>query len=294
MKRLNKLLGGLFGVACGDALGATLEFLSQEEGRKTYGYLKDIIGRGHWKLKPGQVTDDTMMTLCVAGGILENPECPIESIGNRFVKWYNSDPKDIGMTCELAIKKYIETGNWKEASFYVHHISNGRTAGNGTIMRCIPVALYYRDYSKMIDITRLQSKMTHYDEKAADACVIYNTVIYKYLNGETKERAITETIYSSEDYKDVMNMKKEELIPSGYVVDTLRCALWCFMNNSNLGDTVCEAANLCGDADTVAAVAGGLAGTYYGYDSIPERWKNKIEVKDKLMSIGEKINSTHN
>ncbi|OAA90493.1 ADP-ribosylglycohydrolase family protein [Clostridium ljungdahlii] len=79
MERLNKLLGGLFGVACGDALGATLEFLSQEEGRKTYGYLKDIIGRGHWKLKPGQVTDDTMMTLCVAGGILENPECPIES-----------------------------------------------------------------------------------------------------------------------------------------------------------------------------------------------------------------------
>ena len=294
MERLNKLLGGLFGVACGDALGATLEFLSKEEGRKTYGYLKDIIGRGHWKLKPGQVTDDTMMTLCVAGGILENSECPIEYIGNRFVKWYNSDPKDIGITCELAIKKYIETGDWKEASFYVHHISNGRTAGNGTIMRCIPVALYYRDYNKIANITTLQSKMTHYDEKAADACVLYNTVIYKYLNGEAKERAITETIYSSEDYKDVMNMKKEELIPSGYVVDTLRCALWCFMNNSNLEDTVCETANLCGDADTVAAVAGGLAGTYYGYDSIPERWKNKIEVKDKLMSIGEKINSTYN
>lgn len=291
MKRLNRILGGLFGVACGDALGATLEFLSEEEGRKTYGYLKDIIGRGHWKLKPGEVTDDTMMTLCVAGGIIENPENPIESIGNRFIKWYNSDPKDIGMTCELSIKRYIETGDWREASLYVHNLSKGRTAGNGTIMRCIPIALYYKECNKIANITTLQSKMTHYDEKAADACIIYNTIVYKYLTGEDKEKAIKEVVGSSEEYKNVINIKKGELIPSGYVVDTLRCALWCLMNNSNLEDTICEAANLCGDADTVGAVAGGLAGVYYGYDSIPKRWKDKIVVKDKLIDIGKKISS---
>lgn len=293
MERLNRILGGLFGVASGDALGATLEFLSQEEGRKTYGYVKNIIGRGHWRLKPGQVTDDTMMTLCIAEGIIENPECPIEAIGNKFVKWYNTNPKDIGMTCELSIKKYIETCDWKKASLYVHNVSKGRTAGNGTIMRCIPIALYYRDYNKMVDVTRQQSRMTHYDEKASDACVIYNTVVYKYLNGEPKEKAILGTIGSSENYKDVMNMKKEELIPSGYVVDTLRCAIWCFMNNSNLENTVCEAANLCGDADTVAAVTGGLAGVYYGYNSIPKRWKDKIVVKNKLINIGERINNIY-
>lgn len=283
-------MGGLFGVACGDALGGTLEFTSKEEGEKLYGYHKDIIGGGRLGLRPGDVTDDTTMAIAVAEGILENPELPINAVGRNFVEWYNTNPPDIGMTCRYAIDKYTRCGDWKEASLYVHKATNGMTAGNGTLMRCIPAALYYKNYDKMVEVTKEQSIMTHYDKKASEACVLYNTIVYKYLNGEEKLKAIKGVIQEHKKYGEVLSMKKCELNPSGYVVDTLQCALWCFINNSNIEDIICEAVNLYGDPDTIGAIAGGLAGVYYGYNSIPERWRNKLIVKDKLVSLSEKIN----
>lgn len=83
MDRYEIILGGPFEVACGDALGGTLEFMSKDEIKRKYGYLKDIIGGGCWALKPGEVTDDTMMTIAVAEGILDGPENYIEDIGKH-------------------------------------------------------------------------------------------------------------------------------------------------------------------------------------------------------------------
>lgn len=73
------------------------------------------------------------------------------------------------------------------------------------------------------------------------------------------------------------------------MVDTLQCALWCFINNSNVEDIICEAVNLYGDPDTIGAIAGGLAGVYYGYNAIPERWREKILVKERLSSLAEML-----
>ena len=291
MERIERVLGALFGVACGDALGGTLEFTSESEGKKLYGYHKEIIGGGFMSLSPGEVTDDTIMTIAVAEGIIENPNIPIEAIGKRFVSWYNTDPKDIGITCQDAIARYIKSNDWNDASLYVHSISNGMTAGNGTLMRCIPAALYYRDYDKMVEVTKAQSKMTHYDEKASEACILYNTIVYKYLKGEDKEKAIVETLKGYKEYENIMFVDRQELNPSGYVVDTFQCALWCFINNSNVEDIICEAVNLYGDPDTIGAIAGGLAGVYYGYNNIPRRWTDKIILKDKLLKLSDKLNS---
>lgn len=289
MDKRERVLGALFGVACGDALGGTLEFIDKEEGKKLYGYHREIIGGGVMQLEPGEVTDDTIMTIAVAEGILENPESPIEAIGKRFVDWYNTNPKDIGMTCRDAIGRFIETDNWDEASLYVHKITGGITAGNGTLMRCIPAALYYDNYEKMVEVTKAQSKITHYDDKASDACVLYNTIVYKYLNGEEKLDAVRDTIKGYKEYEKVFSMNKEELRPSGYVVDSFQCALWCFINYESAEEIICEAVNLYGDPDTIGAIAGGLAGAYYGYNSIPSRWRDKILISDKLMYIGERL-----
>jgi ADP-ribosyl-[dinitrogen reductase] hydrolase len=106
MNRYERILGGLFGVACGDALGGTLEFMLKDEIKKEYGYLKDIIGGCCWDLAPGEVTDDTMMTIAVAEGILDNPPNPIEDIGKHFIKWYDSKPKDIGEIIQIALDEY--------------------------------------------------------------------------------------------------------------------------------------------------------------------------------------------
>jgi len=101
MDRYERILGGLFGVACGDALGGTLEFMSKYEIETKYGYLKDIIGGGCWDLKPGEVTDDTMMTIAVAEGILDNPENPIEDIGNTLLNGMTVNPGTLATLSEL-------------------------------------------------------------------------------------------------------------------------------------------------------------------------------------------------
>ena len=171
----------------------------------------------------------------------------------------------------------------------VYKYSNGMNAGNGSLMRCIPVPLFYRDFDKMVEITKAQSDMTHYNVKASDACILYNTIIYKYLDGGDKLETIKEVVKGHEEYEKVFHMKKENLNPSGYVVDTFQCALWCFINNSNVEDIICEAVNLYGDPDTIGAIAGGLAGVYYGYGAIPERWREKILVKEKLISLAKML-----
>lgn len=289
MDRLDRIKGGLFGVACGDALGGTLEFTPKHIGVKLYGYHKDIIGGGKMNLKPGDVTDDTVMTIAVAEGILEDPEFPIDAIGRRFVNWYKSNPPDIGITCRDAIGEFINCGDWKEAGLTVYKYSNGMNAGNGSLMRCIPVPLFYDDFNKMIKITRTQSDMTHFNEKTSDACIIYNTIVYKYLYGGEKLEVVKEAVKGYEAYERVFSLTKEQLRPSGYVVDSLQCALWCFISYDNPEDIICEAVNLYGDSDTIGAIAGGLAGVYYGYKSIPERWKEKIIVKESLINIANMI-----
>ena len=292
MDRLERVLGGLFGVACGDALGATLEFIDKDMGVEKYGYHKDIIGGGKMNLEAGGVTDDTVMTIAVAEGMLANPDSPIDEIGDRFIKWYLSGPPDIGITCQDAISEFIECKDWKKAGLRVYELSDGWNAGNGTLMRCIPVPLYYKDFDKMVEITKAQSDMTHYNEEVSDACIIYNTIVYNYLKGGDKIETIEKAVKGHGEYEEVFWMKKEELNPSGYVVDSLQCALWCFINNSEVEDIICEAVNLYGDPDTIGAIAGGLAGVYYGYNAIPERWREKLLIKDELISLAEKLNKS--
>jgi len=165
MDRYERILGGLFGVACGDALGGTLEFMSKDEIKRKYGYLKDIIGGGCWDLKPGEVTDDTMMTIAVAEGILDNPENPIDDIGKHFIEWYDSKPRDIGNIIRIALGQYKRSNDWMKTAYYAHQVTGGKSAGNGSLMRCLPVALYYYDVEKMLEITASQSVLTHYDQK---------------------------------------------------------------------------------------------------------------------------------
>ncbi|MEK3725376.1 ADP-ribosylglycohydrolase family protein [Paenibacillus sp. FSL H8-0034] len=116
MDVFNRIKGGLYGVAIGDALGGTTEFMTSKEVKAKYGYLTEIIGGGVWELEKGEVTDDTMMTLCVAEGILANPLNPMPYIGEQFMNWYRTDPKDIGNIIRHVLATF--EGNWFEAAFF--------------------------------------------------------------------------------------------------------------------------------------------------------------------------------
>ncbi|MGG4049086.1 ADP-ribosylglycohydrolase family protein [Paenibacillus favisporus] len=274
---LDRLKGGLFGVAVGDALGGTTEFMSVREVKAQYGYLTEIIGGGVWQLEPGEVTDDTMMTLCVAEGILENPAEPLEAIGRYFLEWYQSRPKDIGNIIRHVFEKY--EGDWLEAAF-IAHADMGQSGGNGSLMRCLPAALAYNDPAEVERVTIMQSRMTHYDPRCAEACVIYNRIADRLLRGEDLSEAILAEIKGSE-YEGMIE-DEPDCPPSGFVVHTFRWVLHILLHASDFSDAVQRAANLGGDSDTIGAIAGGLAGIYYGYEGIPAKYAEAILIKDRL------------
>lgn len=216
---LDKIRGGLFGVAIGDALGGTTEFLTEEEVQKKYGRLTSIIGGGVWDLEPGEVTDDTAMTVAVAKGILKNSEEPIQAIGVEFLKWYNTRPKDIGNTIRSVLSQY--DGDWFSTSQLVCRQLNGMASGNGSLMRTLPVALAYPSLEKMLDLTDKQSRMTHYDDTASSVCQIYNRIARRILHNEHLREAIEKEVSGTIFASALSN--KPDVPADGYVVHTF---LW--------------------------------------------------------------------
>lgn len=286
---LDRLKGGLYGVAVGDALGGTTEFMSVREVKAQYGYLTEIIGGGVWQLEPGEVTDDTMMTLCVAEGILDNPAEPLEAIGRYFLEWYQSRPKDIGNIIRHVFEKY--EGDWLEAAF-IAHADMGQSGGNGSLMRCLPAALAYNDPAEVERVTTLQSRMTHYDPRCAEACVIYNRIADRLLRGEDLSEAILAEIKGSQ-YEGMIE-DEPDCPPSGFVVHTFRWVLHILLHASDFSDAVQRAANLGGDSDTIGAIAGGLAGIYCGYEGIPAKYAEAILIKDRLDRVVSQLYALRN
>jgi len=284
----DKIRGIIFGAALGDALGGPLEFLSQEEILGKYGVVDDMVGGGWLDLEPGETTDDTAMTVCVIKGILENWDSPIYHIGKYFMSWFDTQPKDIGITTKYALESYKIFGDWLQAGERAHDASGGKSAGNGTLMRCAPIAFLYKDdYDKMIELTAAQSKMTHYDDLAVQACCIYNHIIWELIHNKDLKKSIKNALqrYDSEDqYGDCLEgtLKYEDLKPTGFVVDTLRCSLYSLLDTEDYFDAVVMAVNMGGDADTIGAVTGGLAGAYYGYESLPAIWVYQLKCFDEL------------
>ncbi|OOC61744.1 ADP-ribosylglycohydrolase family protein [Paenibacillus ihbetae] len=280
----DRIKGGLYGVAVGDALGGTTEFMSEREIEEKHGCLTEIIGGGVWHLEPGEVTDDTMMTLCVAAGILEHPVEPMEAIGRFFMEWYQSRPKDIGNIIRHVFQKY--EGDWFAAAFTAH-IDMGQSGGNGSLMRCLPAALAYKDPADIDRITAMQSRMTHYDPRCTEACIIYNRMAQRLLQGEPLRTVILSESAGSE-YEGVIE-DEPDCPTSGFVVHTFRWVLHILLHTSDFAEVVQKAANLGGDSDTIGAIAGGLAGIYYGYEGIPARYAEAILIKEKLDEISSRL-----
>ena len=275
---LDRIKGGLFGVAIGDALGATTEFMSAEEVRRTYGKVTDIIGGGYFRLKPGEVTDDTAMTIAVAKGIIRNKENPIVEIGEEFLRWYKTDPPDVGNIIRTVFSLY--DGDWFDAAYRACEELGGRCAGNGSLMRCLPIALAYADREKMEEITALHSRMTHADDEATEACLIYNRIAFRLLRGEKLLEAIQ---------SEVAHTRYEPLLtaapscpPDGYVVNTMNWVFHWLLRCESFEDVVISAANMGEDSDTIAAIAGGLKGLEVGYRQLPSRFTEKIVCADEL------------
>lgn len=289
-KDINQVRGALYGVAIGDALGAPLENMTYEEINGKYGIVDGIMDRPAANWRAGETTDDTDMMLCVAAGIIEKPVNPISAIGKHFVAWLHSSPKDVGLTCALAISAYERLAlltdmdadtekKWVQAAMTTNAQLNGQSGGNGALMRCIYPAFAYGDKNKAISVAQEIGRMTHVAAESDEAIKIYISIIHDLRIGMPLVGAVLENIKGTQ-YEKLIN---EPVEPTGYVVNTLACALWAVLHAGSFEQAVILTVNLGGDTDTIGAVAGGIAGSAYGWDKIPCRWVRALAYPLQLL-----------
>ncbi|MDN3223845.1 ADP-ribosylglycohydrolase family protein [Pseudomonas nunensis] len=289
--------GALLGLACGDAIGTSVEF----QPRGSFPSLTDMVGGGPFNLKPGQWTDDTSMALCLAESLLTKTGFNAADQMGRYLNWWHwgylsstGECFDIGMTVRDALTRYQETGDPFAGS------TDPASAGNGSLMRLVPVVLYYfPDIERIRTFAADSSRTTHAAPEAIECCQLFAELIGKTLQCAFKEdlRSLPETTFLEPKVAEIargdyLGKPKSEIRGSGYCVASLEAALWCFHHTDSFEVAILEAANLGDDADTTAAIVGQLAGAYYGVQAIPEGWLTRLHQRDDIEATAEALYQT--
>ncbi len=179
----DRAMAAFLGFAIGDALGATVEFMTKREIAAEFGVHREITGGGWLRLKPGQVTDDTQMALALGRSIVRRGELDARDVCEEFAAWLETGPADVGNTCRRGIRRFMAHGT-VEGSF-----SEG-DAGNGAAMRVLPVALAtFGDPGKAEPWSIAQARITHHHPFSDDACLTLISMVHGLLRGQGKEEA---------------------------------------------------------------------------------------------------------
>ncbi|WP_085686850.1 MULTISPECIES: ADP-ribosylglycohydrolase family protein [unclassified Pseudomonas] len=286
--------GALLGLACGDAVGTTVEF----QPRGSFQPLTDMVGGGPFHLKPGQWTDDTSMALCLAESLLNKNGFDAADQMGRYLNWWQwgylsstGECFDIGMTVSQALDRYQHTGEPFAGS------SDPYSAGNGSLMRLAPVVLFYfPDARKIRRFAADSSRTTHAAPEAIECCQLFAELLGKALEGASKAqlRTLPPTAFSQPKVAAIargeyLHKTQRDIRGSGYCVESLEAALWCFQHTDSFAAAVLQAANLGDDADTTAAIVGQLAGAHYGVQGIPFEWLEKLHDGEEIAAIAERL-----
>ena len=314
-KNLYQIKSVMIGHAIGDALGVPVEFCEREELDENP--VIKMMGFGSYPVPAGAWSDDTSMAIAtldsLAKGVVD-----YDDIMKNFVSWTSEDAYtptgemfDIGRTCLAAIRNYLAPNGRPALEC---GLNDERSNGNGSLMRIHPFALYeFFNESFNINTIHSASSLTHAHRRSQIACGIYSFVLWELLKSHSKEsiryglnkarrfygddvenqhynnlyRRIGLVDIHFEDPDTFQYVERKDIKSSGYVVDTLEAALWCVLTTNNYSDCVLKAVNLGDDTDTVAAVAGGLAGALYGYDDIPKEWLDTLIKRDHIENMCE-------
>jgi ADP-ribosylglycohydrolase len=299
---LSRFRGSFLGLAVGDALGAPVEF----KPRGSFPSITGFRGGGPFNLNPGDWTDDTSLALCLAESLVERCGFDPRDQAERYVRWWKEchlsctgNCFDIGNTTKASLQRFIDTGNPYSGP------TNPETGSNGSLMRLAPVPLYFHtNPQEAIEYSGLSSKTTHGALAAIDSCRYLGALIIGALKGIKKEELLASRyepvagIWSktplTPDVDTVAGGSFKRLEPPvikalGTAVKTLEAALWAFSKSRSFEEGCLLAVNLGDDSDTVGAVYGQLAGTYYGVDSIPNKWRNELSKVAVLENFTEKL-----
>jgi ADP-ribosylglycohydrolase len=292
--REDRFVGCLLGLAVGDALGTTLEF--KAPGR--FEPINDIVGGGPFGLQAGQWTDDTSMALCLGQSLLDcRGHDPRDQMA-RYVQWWKNGYFsstgvcfDIGMTIRGALGRFLRDGNPIAGS------EHPDSAGNGSLMRLAPAAMYYAsDPIVAAQMAGASSVTTHGATAAVDACRCFGAMLASALGGASRGELMGSEALSKLDEPlcpeiaqiaggSFRDKEPPEIKGTGYVVQSLEAALWAFNRSKSFEEGALLAVNLGDDADTTGAIYGQIAGAYFGASGIPASWRGKVSMRGAIEAM---------
>ena len=295
MNLRDRFRGCLLGLAAGDAVGTTVEF----HPRGSFEPVTDMVGGGPFRLAPGQWTDDTSMALCLATSLLERDGFDPHDQMERYCSWHETGYLsstgtcfDIGNTVAAALRRFRQTGDPFAGS------TDPRSAGNGCIMRLAPVPMYFLpDLDAVEHWSGESSRTTHGAAECVDASRLFGRIIGRALLGRPKDEVAFGDAESFSGAKSIeaiargsyRTKSEDDIRGSGYVVESLEAALWCFITTDTFEAAILRAANLGADADTTAAVCGQVAGAFYGEPGIPPRWLERLAMREEIAELADRM-----
>ncbi|MGY3794068.1 ADP-ribosylglycohydrolase family protein [Aquimarina sp. 433] len=306
---LEHIKGGIFGIAVGDALGVPYEFLDRDQMDKRPA--RDMIGYGTHNQPPGTWSDDSSLTFCLMDSLCNGYD--LEDIASKSAAWFYENlwtPRgfvfDIGITTKNAIYQY-KRGMTPDLCGGLDEYSNG----NGSLMRILPLAYYLKkeeDIEIRYDVIKRVSSITHGHLRSIFSCFIYVEYALLLLNGLDKFEAYENikqpvldfakqndfnpkeiTLFSRILEEDISKQDRFNIKGTGYVLRSLEASFWCLLTSNSFEEAVLKAINLGEDTDTTAAITGGLAGIYFGYNKIPETWKFQLARFEDIESLIERF-----
>jgi ADP-ribosyl-[dinitrogen reductase] hydrolase len=318
MNHSENIKAALLGFAVGDALGTPVEYESRES--LSLNPVKGMLVNMVRNQPEGTWSDDSSLVFCTCESLCNGYN--LEDIALQFSKWKNArfwTPHRRIFTMDIQIEKAIERiDRFIEMGIRIKPYSSEGVSekqnGNGSLMRILPLAFYLRDLpiEKRFDIVRDVSALTHPHIRAVTGCFIYTEFAISLMIEKEKGKAyenLQHTIKTflvkkmGQDelnhYSRILNgsiggFSEKSIESSPYVVHSLEAALWSVIRSGNYRETVLQAVNLGGDADTIGALAGGLAGMIYGTKQIPEEWISVLARKDDIIDLAERFSGKIN
>ncbi len=291
--------GTLLGLACGDALGRPVEFRSPDRIVQDHGRVIEMLANGTHGQPSGTITGDTEMALRIARSLAEHGTFVPADLIDRFVAWKASGPFDIGIMTADSLRLLDQGDSWDEAGRQIWEASpEGSNARNGSLMRCAPYAIAYRDrQDKLVEASKQSSAITHADPRCQWSFSLFNRTLANLLNDVDRPLKTTMDALESrvpDELREAVHPVLEcihgeqpiiELANSGYVVTTLQAGLYYGLTGKSTNKAIIDAVMMGGDTDTIGAVTGAIAGARFGSSDLPDRWVAEINEADELREL---------